>query len=134
MLATKSAAAVSIPCILVCAGRLADLRTVNLRLRWPAVISPLVRDRIKGSPVQFASRRALHSAWICYIGHLEIGLKIMTKLRMSVADATQLLRSFLRQQAYGPQDHLEPERVLASHIGGVVTLTDSGRTEANAVS
>ncbi len=41
----------------------------------------------------------------------------MPGTRLSTDDATRRLRAHLRQQAYGPQDKLEPERVLAPRIG-----------------
>jgi len=41
----------------------------------------------------------------------------MPKARLSADDATRRLRAHLRQRAYGPQDQLEPERVLALRIG-----------------
>ena len=41
----------------------------------------------------------------------------MPRTRVSTADATEWLRTHLTQQAYGPQDRLEPERVLAPRIG-----------------
>jgi GntR family transcriptional regulator, transcriptional repressor for pyruvate dehydrogenase complex len=57
----------------------------------------------------------------CYIDPDEIGLKIgldsMPRKRLSTADATERLRSYLMRQPYGPQDRLEPERALAPRIG-----------------
>jgi GntR family transcriptional repressor for pyruvate dehydrogenase complex len=41
----------------------------------------------------------------------------MPRKRVSTADATERLRSYLMRQPYGPQDRLEPERVLAPRIG-----------------
>jgi GntR family transcriptional regulator, transcriptional repressor for pyruvate dehydrogenase complex len=37
--------------------------------------------------------------------------------RLTAHEATRRLRTHLRQRAYGPQDRLEPERVLAPKIG-----------------
>jgi DNA-binding FadR family transcriptional regulator len=41
----------------------------------------------------------------------------MSGTRLSTNDATRRLRAHLRHRAYGPQDRLEPERVLAPKIG-----------------
>jgi DNA-binding FadR family transcriptional regulator len=41
----------------------------------------------------------------------------MASTRLSTSNATRRLRAHLRQQAYAPQDKLEPERVLAPKIG-----------------
>ncbi|SCX93886.1 FadR/GntR family transcriptional regulator [Microvirga guangxiensis] len=41
----------------------------------------------------------------------------MARVRLSTNDATQRLRAHLRQNVYGPQDRLEPERVLAPKLG-----------------
>jgi GntR family transcriptional repressor for pyruvate dehydrogenase complex len=42
---------------------------------------------------------------------------MMSGTRLSTNDATRRLRAHLRQRAYGPQDRLEPERMLALQIG-----------------
>ena len=66
-------------------------------------------------------RRLSRRRLICYVGPirigLEIGLKEMSGRRLTKDAAAQRLRAFLRQQAYGPQDRLEPERVLTLRIG-----------------
>ncbi|MXQ10769.1 FCD domain-containing protein [Microvirga makkahensis] len=41
----------------------------------------------------------------------------MLGARLTVDAATRRLRAYLRHRAYGPQDRLEPERVLAPKIG-----------------
>jgi len=41
----------------------------------------------------------------------------MPRARLTTDKATRRLRAHLRQRAYGPQDRLEPERVLAPRIG-----------------
>ncbi|MFC5087238.1 GntR family transcriptional regulator [Microvirga arabica] len=41
----------------------------------------------------------------------------MPGTRLTMDEATRRLRTHLRQRAYGPQDKLEPERVLAPRIG-----------------
>jgi GntR family transcriptional regulator, transcriptional repressor for pyruvate dehydrogenase complex len=41
----------------------------------------------------------------------------MPGTRLTMDEATRRLRAHLRQRAYGPQDKLEPERVLAPRIG-----------------
>jgi DNA-binding FadR family transcriptional regulator len=41
----------------------------------------------------------------------------MPGTRLTTDDVTRRLRAHLRQRAYGPQDKLEPERVLAPKVG-----------------
>lgn len=41
----------------------------------------------------------------------------MPGTRLTTDEATRRLRAHLRQRAYGPQDKLEPERILAPRIG-----------------
>ncbi len=41
----------------------------------------------------------------------------VTSTRLTTDEATRRLRAHLRQRAYGPQDKLEPERILAPKIG-----------------
>jgi DNA-binding FadR family transcriptional regulator len=44
-------------------------------------------------------------------------MEVIPSARLTTAEGIQRLRAHLRQRAYGPQDKLEPERVLAPRIG-----------------